>query len=504
MVATTAVTAALILVAGCGGGDKKSDAGSGNNGGSSASSPTPTAPSIPSFDPPKAFTAAAAFPVQKVQTREMYDEAKLGMVGPVALIGHYDGLVGNNVADPSKSWTVKSTPAETTTVSDATPAVGIKLDGKDVAVVAYAEADKGNGTQKPQGLVLIQWIDVDSGQKVAEISTPVSTVDGTGPVASGTPSLNDLRFDPETGQVAIGVGASGSPGGGKTVFADPKTKKATVIPGFLAAAVHGGVVAGAKTSSNQSSADGTVVLADGASGKITKQIPLKQVSLTGIAGGLKHAYFYGTISKEGTYGSEDVGSLFAVDLTTGAVVKSAPGLSARDSGGYQCVWDQASAIACHENQPTGPKEILGFDDTTGKKAWGWNSLSGGRVVPDVTAAFHGVVYVQTEKQGVLLDGKTGQDLPSPTPSSGASESSPSTGSTPSDSDSPTSGDTPSDSDSPSDGSSPGGSDMSEYNGTQGSPDAVSPYGGVYSQFPTGGAGSSLDTETVCVYLKPTA
>ncbi|MGW7686546.1 hypothetical protein ACWGID_37740 [Kribbella sp. NPDC054772] len=500
MVATTAVTAALILVAGCGGGDKKSDSGSDNNGGSSNSSPTPTAPSVPSFDPPKAFTAAAAFPVEKIKTREMYDEAKLGMVGPVALIGHYDGLIGNNVADPSKSWTMKSTAAETTTVSDATEPVGVKLDGKDVAIVAYGQSDKGNGTQKPQGLVLVQWIDVDSGQKVAEVSAPVSTVDGTGAVAAGTPSLRNLRFDPETGQVAIGVSASG----GKTVFADPKTKKATVIPGVLAAAVHGGVVAGAKSTDGRSSDDGTVLIADGASGKITKQIPLKGVSLSEIAGGTKHAYFYGTVTKEGTYGSEEVGSFYSVDLATGAVVKSAPGLTARDSGGYSCVWDQVSSIACREAQPTGPQEIVGFDDTTGKKAWGWTSLTGGRVVPSVTAAFHGVVYVQTEKQGVLLDGKTGQDLPGASPSGGPSESSPSAGSTPSDSDSPSSGDTPSDSDSPSDGSTPGGSDMSEYNGTQGSPDAVSPYGGVYSQAPTGATGSTLSVETICVYLKPTA
>ncbi|HEY3560021.1 MAG TPA: hypothetical protein VGL05_21280 [Kribbella sp.] len=498
MVATTAVTAALILLAGCGG-DKKSDSGSDNNSDKSTTSATPSAPAVPSFDPPKAFTAAAAFPVEKVRTRELYDEATVGMVGPVALIGHYDGLIGNNIADPSKSWTLKSTAADTTTVSDVTDPVGVKLDGKDVAIVAYAEADKGNGTQKPQGLVLIQWIDVDSGQKVAEISTPVSTVDGTGPTADGTPSLKDLRFDPENGQVAIGVSASGS----KTVFADPKTKKATVIPGVLAAAVHGGVVAGTKASNNQSTADGTVVLADGASGKITKQIPLKLVYLTGIAGGAKHAYFYGTVYKEDAYGTSEVSSLYSVDLSTGAVVKSTPGLPARDAGGYSCVWDQVSSIVCRETQPTGPKEILGFDDTTGKKAWGWNSVSGGRVVPDVTAAYHGVVYVQTEKQPVLLDGKTGQDLPSPTPSGAPSESSPSDGSTPSDGDSPTSGDTPSDSDTPSDGSTPGGSDMSQFNGTPVSPEAVSPYGGVYTQLPTG-AGSSLEIETVAVYLKPTA
>jgi hypothetical protein len=507
MVATTAVTAALILIAGCGGNDKKSASGSDNNGGNSTSSPTPSAPSIPSFDPPKAFTAAAAFPVAKVRTRDLYDEAKLGMVGPVALIGHYDGLVGNNIADPGKSWQIKSTAAETTTVNDATDPIAVKVDGKDVAVVAYAQADKGNGTQKPQGLVLIQWIDVDSGQKIAEISTPVSTVDGTGPTAAGTPNLTNTQVDPETGQVAIGVSGSNLTVKTQTatVYADPATKKSTVVPGIEPAAVHDGVIAGAKPESQQNSNDAGVEIVDGASGKVTKQIPLKQGGLSPIAGGAKHAFFYGTIYSEKTM--EDVGALYSVDLTTGAVVKSTAGLSARDSGGYECLWDQVSSIVCTEQQPTGPKEILGLDDSTGKKAWGWTSLTGGRVVPHVTAAYHGVVYVQTEKQAVLLDAKTGQDLPSGAPSGGPSSSSsgtPSTGDTPSDSDSPTAGSTPSDGDSPSDGSTPGGSDMSQYNGTPESPGAVSPYGGVYTQLPTGGYGSTLDLETVCVYLKPTA
>ncbi|GAA1548352.1 hypothetical protein GCM10009804_00880 [Kribbella hippodromi] len=495
LVATTAVTAALILLAGCGGNDKKAE--SGNSNGQSSASPTPTAPSIPEFDPPKAFTAAAAFPVSKVQTRDFYDSARAGMVGQVALVGHRDGLIGNNVADPSKSWVVKSTAAETTTVSDVTAPVGVKVDGKDIAVVAYAEADKGNGTQKPQGLVLIQWIDVDSGQKLVEISTPVSTVNGTGPTAQGTPNLQGLQYDPENGQVAIGVGADGN----KTLFADPKTKKVTVIPGIVAAAVHDGVVAGSKVSSDRSNPDGTVVLADGASGKITKQVPLKQRNLVPLAGGAKHAYFYGTVYKDNNYGGEDVASLFSVDLTTGAVVKSVPELSARDSSGYSCLWDEASAIICRENAATGHSEIFGFDDTTGKKAWGWTTKSGSRVVPDLGTAFHGVAYVQTEKKAVLLDANTGQDLPSGAPSGGPSESA---GSTPSDGSSPTSGDTPSDGSSPSDGASAGGSDMSQYSGTQGSPDAVSRYGGVYTQTPQSSGYGSSELETILVYLKPTA
>jgi hypothetical protein len=46
--------------------------------------------------------------------------------------------------------------------------------------------------------------------------------------------------------------------------------------------------------------------------------------------------------------------------------------------------------------------------------------------------------------------------------------------------------------------------MSLYNGTQSSPAAVSPYGGVYRQLPSGNGYGSGDVQAVLVYLKPTA
>lgn len=490
MVATTAVTAALILVAGCGGNDKKSESGSENKGGeSTTTSATPSAPTVPSFDPPKAFSVAAAYPVPDYEGREMYDDTKVGMVGQAALFVNYRGLTGHDIADPNKLWQIKSTEAETTTVSGVTDPMAVKVDGKDVAVVAYAQSDKGNGTQKSKDLVLVQWIDVASGQKLAEVSTPV--------VAAGGPSvlhISGAQYDPETGQVAIGVASSAKT---STVYADPQTKKGTELPDVLPGAVHNGVVAAAKAESKENADDAGAVLVDGASGKVTKQIPLKQGLLRPIGGGAKHAFFYGTVYPKG--GDEEVASLYSVDLSTGAVVKSAPGLSARDSGGYQCIWDQATSIVCTKLQPTGPKEILGFDDSTGKKAWGFTSDSGQRIVPRVTAAFHGVVYVQTEKQPVLLDAKTGEDLPSSNPSPGETPSgSPTSGASPSDSESPSGGG----SESP--GTSAGGNDMSLYNGTQMSPDAVSPYGGVFGQLPKGSGYGSNDVQLVSIVMKPTA
>ncbi|GAA2818949.1 hypothetical protein [Kribbella solani] len=501
LVATTAVTAALILVAGCGGNDKKADSPSGDGNGQSSASPSPTAPSLKTFDPPKTFMVDNAFPVPADKTLDTYDTARKGMVGHVALIGHRAGITGHDVADPSKTWMIKSTETATTSVEDMSQIVAVKVDGKDVALVAYSQVDKGNGTKKPQGVVVFQWIDVSAGQKLAEVATPVSTVEGTGTYAAGSPGLGSFQYDPETGQVAIGVSARGlllAKTQNATVYADPKTKKSTVVPGVIPGALRNGVFAGSAGTNGGTTPDSSIVIVDGASGKTTKKTPVGQSSLGPLSGGIKHGYFYGSVYS--TAKGTDVSTLYSVDLATGAVVKTVPGLSARDSGGYGCTWDQASAIVCTASAASGPKEIFGFDDDTGKKAWGYTTLSGGRIVPNVTAAFHGILYAQTEAQPVLMDAKTGADLPSGTPSGGPS-STPSDGSTPTDGATPSSGDTPSDSGSPSEGGN-GKGDLGLFNGKSESPEAVSPYGGIYGQLPSNS--SYGEYELIAIYLKPTA
>ncbi|TDW81098.1 hypothetical protein EV647_7740 [Kribbella sp. VKM Ac-2566] len=500
MVATTAVTAALILVAGCGGNDKKSDSGSENKSGESTTSATPSAPAAPSFDPPKAFTAAAAYPVIKDKANPFSEaKAQTGMAGQVALIGRWTGLTGHDVADPNKTWTVKSAEAETTKVSDATKPAAVKVDGKDVALVAYAESDKGSGTQKPTGLVVVHWVDVASGQKIAEVSAKVSTLEGTGDTAPGTPSIAGAAYDPETGQIAVGVSLSGSVSKYQTVYADPKTQKSTVVPGMNPAAVHDGVVAGSKGAADEGSADGTVLLVDGASGKVTKQVPLKQASLKPLATSAGHAYFYGY--KDSSYVSGTKGqALFVIDLSTGAVTQTVPAAPSDSNVEVECLADQATSVVCTSRTVQGGAvEIVGFDDATGKKTWGYTNDSGGRVVPRVTAAFHGVVYAQTEAQPVLMDAKTGEDLPS-----ASSSSSPGSSETPSSGDTPTSSDTPSGSDSPTGNESPGNGDMGLFDGKMLSPSAVSPYGGVYGQLPNGDGMSTVELESVFIFLKPTA
>jgi hypothetical protein len=366
----------------------------------------------------------------------------------------------------------------------------------------YAETDKGNGTQKPKLQIVFQWIDPAEGKKLAEVTADLTAT--VGPDATN-PKLVSQTYDPETGQIAVAANVDGQvqkAGERFTVFADPKSQKSGTVPFMEPAAVLNGTVAGSKGKNQEGAGDGTIVLADGLTGKITKQVPTGMNYLHPMGGGLKHGYFYGSkyeSSRNGNVIKESYNNtLFSVDVSTGAVVTVAPGSSQKQQGYFTCQSDQATAVVCTDGaNGAGGTELIGFDDTTGKKAWGYTSATSNRVVPDVTAAYHGVVYAQTDAQPVLLDAKTGNDLPSAAPTSSDSA-------TPGSSDTPSTGDTPSSADTPSSGDTPVehlGSDMSLYNGKQMSPQAVSPNGGVYAQK---ARADDYEIDAVLVVLKPTA
>ncbi len=127
-------------------------------------------------------------------------------------------------------------------------------------------------------------------------------------------------------------------------------------------------------------------------------------------------------------------------------------------------------------------------------------------MPAVTAAFHGVVYAQTDAQPVLLDATTGEDIPTsgPTPSG-----TPSDGTHPVGGHDADQGSTPDDSTPTPDDNGikePGsafGSNMSLYDPKLGtpSPTAVTKYGGAYLQE---ALGDDIENEKILIVLKPTA
>jgi hypothetical protein len=432
---------------------------------------------VASFDPPKAFVTTSAFGVQRTKKDTQFT-FQAGMAGQTTLIAGLEGISGRNIAAQGQAWFYPSTELDTTETLDLSAPIGVQVDGKDAVAIAYAQSDKGNGTQKAKNQVVFQWIDASSGKKVAEVIADLTSVVGPGGDADNVVSQ---AYDAATGQIAVGI----SPYNGTknsdtiTVYADPKTQKSSIIPRVAPAGVLNGVIAGTKGGNDEGAADGTVVLADGSTGKITKEIPLKQGNLYPAGSGTKHAYLssseYGTPDPQ-TGMANYHNALYSVDLATGAVVtiKSSYKSASLD---YTCLGDRAEAAVCTGKDGNSEVEIVGLNDSTGAKSWGYTKDSASRVVPKVTAAFHGIVYAQAEVQPVLLDAATGDDVKAPadntTPTKAAAGAA--------------------------DPATANGSDMSLYNNEMESPVAVTQYGGTYLQ-DTLGSGFY----TILIALTPTA
>ncbi|WP_112248651.1 hypothetical protein [Kribbella monticola] len=476
-----AATAAVVLLAGCSGGDDKSTDSS--KDGASQTPGTPSAPALTPYDPPKSFEATYAYSLPEVTGHSSF-KPEVAMVGSTAVANSLRGVDGQNLAGPAKPWQTLAT--ETTdgsvVINDASVPVAVQLNGKPAVAVAYYQRVKGAGTAKPGVSVLFRWLDPADGKPLSEATFDVTALLGDAEVNSGLPGgFTNLTFDPATGQVAVGVSPAsmiGAKSGIVTVIADPATKKAVGLPFMRPAGLSKGVLVGTQGKENTRR---TVALVDAATGRITKSglLPgLEGLTPTG-ANGSKYVYLYGQkYDKSIGFAGDYVGYFYAVDPASGAVVQTKTAVKKTQYlQNYSCFADGQKTVVCTADQPEAAEaEIVGFDDTTGKKTWGFTEASAGRVVPQVTAAFHGVLYASAETKPVLLNALTGQDIPTPTPTvpTGADTAGP-TG---------TPGETPSEDPTPTDSSSPSGGSSGAPVAAQPanqlqSPQSVSEYGGVY-------------------------
>ncbi|MDX6278998.1 MAG: hypothetical protein QOH03_69 [Kribbellaceae bacterium] len=482
-----AVTAAAVLLTGCSGGDGKSGGGSSKD--SAGQTPgTPSAPALTPYDPPKAFQAVAAssLPEEKGHSSA---EPEVGMVGATAVANSYSGAVGQSITG-GKPWQTLAT--ETTdgsvVINDASRPLAVQLDGKPAVAVAYYQRVKGSGTQKPGVSVLFRWLDPADGKPLSEATVDATALLGDDEVNSNLPGgLTDFVADPATGQLAVGVAPTsliGAKSGIITVTGDPVTKKGAGVPFMRPAGIGKGVVVGAQGKENTQR---SLALVDAATGSVTKTglLPgLWGLTPTGSNGG-KYAYLYGQKYDKNLRGGEYVGSVYAVDPATGTIVQTRSAVTKTQFLlRYTCLADGQRTVVCTADRPEASEaEIIGFDDTTGKKLWGYTDANAGRVVPEVTAAFHGVLYATAEQKTVLMDALTGKDIPAPAPTT-----------TPTDSATPGASTTPGDGTTPTDGSTPtygSSGDPTPTDGTPGapvpaqpdfelqSPAGVSEYGGVY-------------------------
>ncbi|WP_460661067.1 hypothetical protein [Kribbella swartbergensis] len=491
-------TAAVALLAGCSANDDKaSDSGAGD-GGQPSASPS-TTPDMASFDPPKAFSPVAAIPEPRTQGTSIHS-VTAGMVGQTALYAGVDGITGRNVAGLN-SWQVMSKEDTTTTTSDSSKPIAVQLNGKEVIGVAYVQRVQGSGTQKAHGQVLFQWIDPADGKVLA--SVPVDLSPTLGPDNGGEDVISQA-YDTATGQIAVSVtpgsSAAAKKAGTFTVFADPTTKKSSVTPVFEVAGVLNGRMVGATGEGPAGSMVISIATADASTGKIIKKSPVKVTHLSPAGSGGKHAFLSGSIyvpeSARGKLDGHKSSSLYSVDIASGAFTTLTSTLKDESREvDYECRGDQKNTVVCNGIRALEPVEIIGFDDTTGKKVWGYTNEAASRVVPDVTAVFHGVVYAQAEKQAVLMDAVSGQDIPTPTPAPGEGET---PDSTPSDGSTPTESSTPEAAQS-SPGDIGGWGDTSLLYGQPKSPTAVSTYGSAYLLEPNSKAPAS--TQAILVVQK---
>lgn len=493
-------TAVAALLAGCGGGDDQS--GSGADGGGTPPAPsTPATPALTAYDPPKAFAPEAAV-VQPQDQRNNQYTTTVGIVGQTAVVANLDGVSGRNVIGLS-SWQLPAADAPTTTTSAVTKPMAVKLDGKDVIAMAYVQRVQGSGTQKAKGQVVFRWIDPVEGKAVRTVTFDLSAV--LGPEAGGDDLVSQV-YDAATGQVAVGVApdstAVATKAGSFMVYADPATEKATFVPFVQPAGLLNGRVVGTKGTDGEGITKRSIALVDGATGKITKDTPVPMNYLTLAGSGVKHTYLTGRrYVQTSKYSHRYDSNLYVVDLATGAFqqLTATRPAGARDdfSVQYTCWSDQAAAVVCTGGDTQESTEILGFDDNSGQKAWGYSKQSANRIVPRITTAYHGVVYAQAESEPILLNAASGEDLPTATPTA-----TPTDGATAGDGTTPSGNASPGDSATPTAGASPtsgdsGNPNLADYDGTLRSPTMVSPYGGVYLQ-PATGAGP------VFVVLKATA
>ena len=504
-----AVTATALLLAGCSGGDNdKSDSPSGDSDNTAGSTPTPSTPDLPSFDPPKGFSPLTAVAEARPEgTLELYP-GKAGMVGKTTLYANSTVLTGVWI-DGGQSWQVPTKDIASTKVVDFAQPVAVQLDGKEVISTAYVQNVEAGGTQKAHGQVNFQWIDPADGKVLVSVAVDLTPTIGPGNTGG---NLISQAYDSATGQVAVGLGVKSGAGTKSkysvvSAYADPKTKKGSVIPQVAAAGVLDGTVVGAQGEGHESATDLSIAIADGGTGAIKKSIPTPGMNYLSVEGsGGKRAYLSGRGYVQDTkYDHHYVNSLYAVDIASAAMVVTKLANTPDSGAGLDCLSDHVTGLVCtYGGTQTADgrdiDEIAGFDDTTGKKSWGYSSEAASRVVPDLTAYYNGYVYGQAQTQPAVLDGKTGQDIPVPTPTPGASQ-------TPADGGTPTPGGTPSDDSGPTGDGTPtpgkGGQDTwgdpSLIYGDPRSPEAVSKYGSTYLL--AAGSTAPLGSENILVVQK---
>lgn len=94
-----------------------------------------------------------------------------------------------------------------------------------------------------------------------------------------------------------------------------------------------------------------------------------------------------------------------------ALIEAANGVPVDRSDGHlaaaHCTFDQVSILVCSRGTRTQTDQVFAFDVNTRQLLW--QLPAQGRIAPNVTTAWHGAVYGNTDSGPVVLDARTGTD-----------------------------------------------------------------------------------------------
>lgn len=407
VLATMTCLAAVITVGGCSGGSIPQPAQPGVGTGSGA--PT-TGPAAKTADPPTAFDRAAGVPMAakgfSTNVAGNITARFMTLRDRTAYIAAPTGLIAVDVLAGKQLWTtpVEGAPGDPNNqkgpfVNTTGPRPPVVTDKLAAAALPVEKPEQGS---TPSYITLtVLAADATSGQKAWQADAKVSDDQYSG----ASNAITKVVAITDKAVIATYDRDGGYPGAGGdhiTVALDPATGKTLwTRKAYSGASVHGDTLVGVDYTTAESYKVQALAL-DVATGQqkwsVQSSRSLSFVSADPALVVIKQ--------KNNEHGDS---FLVFLDPATGAEKARLAGPqsvfgSSPDYG--DCFYDEQSALICASDGV-----LTGYDAATAKKLWSLPDKATNRVAPDVTVAWHGLLYGDTRGgKPIALDAKTGKDV----------------------------------------------------------------------------------------------
>ncbi|WP_329460913.1 outer membrane protein assembly factor BamB family protein [Streptomyces sp. NBC_01431] len=348
------------------------------------------------FDPPVRFGSAsgveAALSAARQPSTSSGDAARpaVSLAEGVAYVAGEDGLEAVDTATGSSRWKVGTTnPVEQGGFG--TPrAAPLVVAGQSGATVfaAYDRTIAVQGTALARAVIEVLAVDARSGKAVWHgefMPAPSARFEGRGLAADGNVAPQVIAADTS----AVVVTAA------ETTYALDRSTGALRWKqrDFRAVSVSDGVVAGGESSGYEHGQLAGFALDSGQ----RRWTAVNTASRVGASA-----------AGRGLLAGNDRETLVLVDARTGAERARYADGGHKHVHPWRCLWDTQSLVLCRDQLGGQVNALVVFDTSTVRKVWALPDASG-RIVPEVTAVWHGAVYGRTGNGPVVLDGRTGKD-----------------------------------------------------------------------------------------------